>query len=66
MDGSQRVEFQDVHVLGANDVVMLCQIGNHIVEVSPRHILPGTTISGHGDRGRLVLPRNVAVQLGLV
>ena len=51
MDGTHRVEFDDVHVVGANDLVMLCQIGSRIVEVSPHHILPGTTISGQGDRG---------------
>ena len=65
-DGSQRVEFQDVHVIGANDSVMMCQIGDQIVAVPPRQILPGTTISGHDDRGRLVLPRPLAAKLGLV
>jgi hypothetical protein len=55
-----------VHVVGANDLVMLCQIGSRIVEVSPHHILPGTTLSGRGDRGRLVLARRVAIKLGLV
>ena len=66
MDGTHRVEFDDVHVVGANDLVMLCQIGSRIVEVSPHHILPGTTLSGRGDRGRLVLARRVAIKLGLV
>jgi hypothetical protein len=66
IDGTRRVEFDDVHVIGANDLVMLCRIGSHIVEVSPHHILPGTTISGQKDRGRLVLARPVAIKLGLV
>jgi hypothetical protein len=66
IDGTHRVEFDDVHVIGANDLVMLCQIRNHIVEVSPHHLLPGTTISGQGDRGRLVLAPPLAIKLGLV
>jgi hypothetical protein len=66
IDGAHRVEFEDVHVIGANDLVILCQIGSDIVEVSPRDILPGTTISGQGDRGRLVIPRQRALTLGLV
>jgi len=66
IDGSQRVEFEDVHVLAMNDLVMMCQIGDHIVKVPSLRILPGTTISGHGDRGRLVLPRDLAARLGLV
>jgi hypothetical protein len=63
MDGSQRVEFQDVHVVAA---AMLCRIGSDIVEVSPRYILPGTTVWGQGDKGRLVLTRELAITLGLV
>ena len=65
IDGSQRVEFEDVHVLGMSDLVMMCQIGDQIVKVSSLQILPGTTISGHGDRGRLVVSRRLAIALGL-
>ena len=66
IDGSQRVEFDDVHVIGINDLLMMCQIRNQIVAVPSMQILPGTTISGHGDHGRLVLTRRLAVSLGLV
>jgi hypothetical protein len=66
IDGSQRVEFEDVQVLGMSDLLMMCQIGDQIVKVPSLQILPGTTISGHGDHGRLVLPRRVAIGLGLV
>jgi hypothetical protein len=66
IDGSQRVEFEDVHVLGMSDLVMMCQIRGQIVKVPALQILSGTTISGHGDRGRLVLSRELAITLGLV
>jgi hypothetical protein len=65
VDGSQRVEFENVHVLAANDRVMMCRIGDQIVAVPSLQILPGTTISRRGDRGRLVLARRMATNLGL-
>jgi hypothetical protein len=66
IDGAHPVEFADVRVLRANDLVMLCWVGSRLVEVAPQHILPGTTVSGQGDRGRLVLPRELAITLGLI
>jgi hypothetical protein len=66
VDGSQRAEFEDVHVLATGDLVMMCQIGDQIVKVPSLRILPGTTIAGQGDHGRLVLTRNLAIRLGLV
>jgi hypothetical protein len=66
IDGSQRVEFEDVQVLGMSDLFMMCQVGDQIVKVPSLQILPGTAISRHGDHGRLVLPRRVAIGLGLV
>ena len=66
IDGSKWVEFDNVHVLATGDLLMMCQIGDQIVKVSMLQILPGTTISGHGDRGRLVLSRAAAIKLGLV
>jgi len=44
---------------------MLCEIGVRVVAVPPLRILPGTTVSQTGDRGRLVLPPDVAHRLGL-
>ena len=66
IDGSQRVEFENVHVLGLSALVMMCRIGEQIVAVPSLQILPGTTISRRGDRGRLVLSRRMAINLGLV
>jgi hypothetical protein len=65
MDGPQRVEFEDVVVVRRTDLVVMCRVGPRVVGVPTRCMLPGTTISGT-DRGRLVLPREVALNIGLV
>jgi len=65
MDGSDRVEFDDVHVFASSDVVILCSINGKAVAVTPDTVLPGTQVSRIGDRGRLVLPRRIAVDLAL-
>jgi hypothetical protein len=44
----------------------MCRVGTKMIGVPERSMLPGTTISGTGDRGRLVLSRDVALNLGLV
>jgi len=41
-------------------------VGEKIVAVPPLRMLPGTTISQTGDHGRLVLPRELALNLGLI
>jgi hypothetical protein len=65
-DGSQRVEFEGVVVIRRTALVVICRVGTRVVAVPPRRMLPGTTISGTGALGRLVLPRGVALNLGLV
>ena len=57
--------FDNVRVIKRGDVTMLCEIGVRVVAVPPLRILPGTTVSQTGDRGRLVLPPDVAHRLGL-
>ena len=67
MDGAQRVvAFDDVEVVRRADLVVMCRIGMRVVAVPTRLMLPDTTISGTADRGRLVLPREAALNLGLV
>jgi hypothetical protein len=66
IDGWRRVEFDDVKVVRTNDLFMMCRIGTQIVAVPSHEVLPGTTISGDGDRGRLVLSQRVVFALGLV
>jgi hypothetical protein len=65
IDGTKRVEIDDVEVLDGDGLVMRCRLGDKIILVPPLRLLPGTQIRRTGDRGRLVLPHDVAVDLGL-
>jgi len=65
IDGSERVEFENVEVISATDLVVMCQVGDKLIGVLPPQMLPGSLISRAGDRGRLVLSRATAVDLGL-
>ena len=66
VDGSRRVEFDDVEVIRDASLILMCRVGMKVIAVPPLRMLPGTTIARMGDRGRLVLPREVALNLGLV
>ena len=65
MDGSDRLEFANVHVISGNRFTLMCRVGARVVSVRVRSLLPGTEIKETGDRGRLVLTREAAVSLGL-
>jgi len=64
-DGTRRVEFDDVEVINAG-LVLWCRVNGAIVAIPPLRLLPGTEIRMAGDRGRLVLPEDVAADLGLL
>lgn len=64
-DGTERIEIENVEVLDPSGLLMRCRVGDKVVGVPPLRILPGTQIRWKGDRGRLVLPLDVAVNLGL-
>ena len=66
IDGSDRVAFDDVEVVRHAALILMCRVGEKVVAVPPMRVLPGTTISQVGDRGRLVLPREVALNIGLI
>jgi len=66
VDGSRRVEFDDVEVIRDANLILMCRVGTKVVAVPPLWMLPGTTIARTGDRGRLVLSRELALNLGLV
>ena len=67
VDGSNRAEFVDVEVIREiTSVILMCRVGTKIVAVPPRRMLPGTTILTTADRGRLVLSRELALNLGLI
>ena len=67
VDGSNRVTLDDVEVTNdGGGIILSCRVGKKVVWVPPRRMLPGTTVARRGDRGRLVLSREVALNLGLV
>jgi len=66
IDGARRVEFEDVEVLAATDFVLRCRVEGKFVGVPALRVLPGTDVVRGGDRGHLVLPLELAEQLGLV
>jgi hypothetical protein len=65
LEATERVEIADVVVLKDTDLVLYCRVGDEIVAVPSLRILPGTQIKHWGDRGPLVLPHDLAVDLGL-
>jgi hypothetical protein len=65
IEGANRVEIEDVEVLDGGNLVMRCRVGERIVWVPALATLLGTEIARRGDRGRLVLPHDLAVDLGL-
>ena len=63
---AQRVELGAVEVLAATDFVLRCRVEGKFVGVPALRVLPGTDVARRGDRGHLVLPLELAEQLGLV
>ena len=65
IDGAEQVEVRDVEVVAATYFTLRCIIGGRFVGVPCLKTLPGTDVARRGDRGRLVLQRDVAERLGL-
>ena len=65
MEGSDRVEFPDVEALSYRRLSLVCRVGTTLVSIPPRRTLPGSQVRRCGDRGKLVLPKEVAIDLGL-
>ena len=65
IDGPERVELDNVEVVRDAGRVLICRVGKTVVGVSVPRMLPGTTIARMGDCGRLILAREVALNLGL-
>jgi hypothetical protein len=60
------VEFGDIEVLDHDGSMLWCRIAGRTVAVPSLRFLSGTQIRATGDRGKLVLPREVAENLGLI
>ena len=66
MDFKTSVEFGDVQVLRYSGRNLICQINRRRVRVAPVLILPGSDVRVPGDRGKLVIPRWLAVVAKLI
>jgi hypothetical protein len=63
---SDEVVFGDVLVVGDNGLALKCVIQGREVWVGRVQRLPGSVVSAVGDGGRLVIPRWLAHDLGLL
>jgi len=66
MTGTNHVEVHDVEVIVGNPLVLLCRVDGKVVSVPTARVLPGSEVSRRGDRGMLILAREVARQFGLI
>jgi hypothetical protein len=65
MRSDATVECPEVEVVRDTGLVLVCRVGDRQVMIPPMHMLPGTTVRRPGDRGRLVLPRWFAAEIGV-
>ena len=63
---AQPVKFAVVEVVRIDRLVAICRIGNRLVAVPTSRMLSGTDIANVRDRGRLVIGRELAADLGLM
>lgn len=65
-DSDSRAIFGDVHIRCDTGLAWLCRVNGREVPVPPLHTLPGTTVRWPTQRrGTLVIPRWLAINLGL-
>jgi hypothetical protein len=65
MDGTRRVEFDNVEVINGGPMLW-CRIDGMVVAVPSLRLLPGKQVRRAGDLGRLILSEDVAADLGLL
>jgi hypothetical protein len=59
------VEFKDVECILGSSMAVLCVIGNKQVWIPRTEIWRGSQIRDRGERGKLVIPRRLAMNLEL-
>jgi hypothetical protein len=65
MDVEETAMFRAVHVLRDTGTAFLCLIGTEQVWVPITEMLYGSELAQHGDRGKLVISRWFAENIGL-
>ena len=60
------VEFTAVEIIRVDRFIAMCRIGTRLVAIPTRRMLAGTELARVGDRGRLVIGRELALNLGLM
>lgn len=63
---SSAVEFSDAEAVAQRGMHLYCLVHGKRAALSPLLIQPGSEVWRPGDRGRLVIPRWLAVELNLV
>ena len=66
MGFSDAVEFSDVEVLEDAGLTLMCLVNGKRVRVPVLQALPGSEMRWSRKRGKLVIPTQLAVELGLV
>ena len=59
------VEYADVQVLFDTGLSLVCLVDGIRVRVPTLLIQSGTEVRRNGDRGKLVIPKSLAVSIGL-
>jgi hypothetical protein len=62
----ETVQFGDVEVIDDAVTDLLCRVGAYRVTIPLLLLQPGTTVRRRGDHGTLVIPRWLAIGVGLV
>ncbi len=66
MGGEATVHFPGVTVVAESDLALCFQITGRDYWIAPRQVLAGSTVAHFGDRGALVLAREIAVEHEMV
>jgi hypothetical protein len=66
MGGGETIHFQGVTVVAESELALCCQIIGRDYWIAPSRVLAGSSVAHFGDRGVLVLARDIATEHGMV